>query len=144
MRQAGIRRGVLWVDLSRPLEVCDRLRQVLFVVPPQMVASDEILLMGGGVDGDGRRHPSTFFRRDLNPDLVGDYARHFALQLQHVRQLALVFACPQVRIGRGVNQLNADLHAITCALHRAFDHPVDIQRAGNLRQRLFGSLEAHY
>ena len=77
--------------------MCNRPLQVLLVVPPQMVPSNEILLMGGWIDADGRRHPGTFLRGDLNPDFVGDRARHFALQLQHVRQLALVFARPQVR-----------------------------------------------
>ena len=127
--------GIPWIEVCRSLEVIDRLRQVFLGQLPEMILAAQIFLISGWVDGTRRGHPGTLLRRDLNPDLLGDCARHLALQLQDVRQLALVFPRPQMRIGRRMNQLDTDPHAIARPLHRAFDHGVDIQRPCNIRER---------
>jgi hypothetical protein len=136
--------GVVGVERYRPVEVLDRPRQVFLGQPPEVMLTQQVLLVRPRIDRAGRSQPGTLFCSDPNLDLSGNRARHLALQLQDVGQVSLVFTGPEMCIGRGVNQLDADLHAIAAALHRAFYDGVDIQRARNFRERTFGAFEPHH
>ena len=61
----------------------------------EVVASEQVSLVGFRVDAARRGQPRPFLRSHLSPNLVSDRPRHFALQFQHVGQFAFVVECPE-------------------------------------------------
>ena len=72
----------------------------------------QISLVSLRIDAARRSQPRALFSRDLDVNLIGDCARDFAFELQHIGQITLVIACPQMRIRRCVNQLYCHTHAL--------------------------------
>ena len=72
--------------------------------------------------------------------LLGDIACDIALQQKDVAQLAVIRLCPNVLVGRAINQLSGDAYAIFIELHRALNYSVNVQLARDLWKRFVASL----
>ncbi len=83
-RQIGMGRGVPGMDLNGALEVGNRQLQIVIVHLPSVIASQEIGFMSRRVDGLRGRQPRALLSGYSGPDLVGQGARQFTLQLQQV------------------------------------------------------------
>ena len=58
--------------------------------------------------------------REVRLESIGDRLGDFALNREHIGQVAIVSLGPQVRIGPGVDQLRVHAHLFGGALHAAF------------------------
>ena len=95
------------------------------------------------MDRAHRGESSAFLRGQSRLNLVGDGTGHLALQLQHIGQLALVLTRPEMRVGRRVDQLDADSNTVAGALHRSLEDSVHVQCSRELGEGRGRALEAH-
>ena len=131
---------VVRVDGDGPLEVLDAAVQV---GTAPVVAAADVRLVRFDVDRSRAGEAGALLRCERDLDLIRDGARHLALQVQHVAQVALVGVCPQVPVRGRMDELRRNAHPLACSHHRALDDTVHAQLARDLRHRLRRALVVH-
>ena len=77
----------------------------------------------------GPAHLGGFQRRLDDPR---DADRHLVLEIEHVFERAVEAVGPEMRAGRGIDQLRGDAHALAGLAHRAFEHVAHAEFAPDL------------
>jgi len=72
----------------------------------------KIGLVRFGVDGAAAPYAELLVGRHLDLDLARDCSCNFALQSQRVVWIAFLGFGPKVPVGRGVQQVGSDVHAV--------------------------------
>jgi hypothetical protein len=73
-----------------------------------------------------------FSRQQFQFERVDDRFRNFILQREDVVQVAIVALGPQMAVGRALDQLCRDAHAVARFAHAALENMRDIELAGDL------------
>jgi hypothetical protein len=71
----------------------------------------------------------------LDFDLFGDGASNFALNCQNVSNFTFIAVSPEMLVGRAVDELGCDTHAVTGALYGTLDDAIDVEFLSDLGKR---------
>ena len=71
---------------------------------------------------------------DLLPELVGEPGDNFVLHIEEIGDRLVEAFGPEVHAGVGLDQLHVDAHAVSAALHAAFEHVAHVEIASNLSE----------
>ena len=69
---------------------------------------------------------------ELRRDGADHARRHLVLQIEDVRQVAIEAVRPEMRAGRGIDELAGDAHPAARLAHAAFEHVADAELAPDL------------
>src|SRR5439155_2351138 len=129
---------------DRLLVVADRSPHPGVAERAPVVAPPQVEVVGLGIDLGSGGEALALRRREREPDVRGDVARHLALQCEHVLQVPLVALRPQMTVARRLDELGDDSHAVAGPHDRALDDPAHAQLARDLRDGLLRALVLHH
>ena len=101
-------------------------------------------LVGIGMNGAFTIEARALLRRDLDLDFTRDRLRDVALQPQHVVEVAVVAAGPEVAVAGTVDQLRRDSHPVAVAEDRSLHEGIDTERERHFWQRRTKTLVARH
>ncbi len=125
-------RGEIGVELDRPIEQFQRFVDV--VACPSVDTGHAAQQVVVGIEPLGRLALGALdfglfeFRRDRD-----DHARRdLVLQIENVLEATVEAIRPEMRAGRGIDQLSGDPHAVRRLAHAALQHIADAELAADL------------
>src|SRR3974377_1724243 len=97
-------KGGIFLDCL--FEVAHRL--LVRAAPVQEISALQVELLGFAVDGSSRSEAPLLLRGYLDPDFLGNFPCHLALQVESTGQVANIIMSPDVASGSGIGQLGSD------------------------------------
>src|SRR5580704_4699022 len=137
-RDSYVSRSEIWIGIDRLLEIINGLPVLLVSRTPAVFVQVIIRLKIGFKRLWGCR-PRLFqcylgWRSEPCLNLARNLLRHVAFERENVTHITLEAICPNVFVGRSVDKLCSDAHAVARSLHRTFYDAVHSQLARNFRE----------
>ena len=124
-REAGVRGGVLRVELDRSGERLANEHVVVEASPARVVRAEKVGVVCVYVRGPCSRSRGA---EQLELQRLGDLGRDFLLNREYVDNLAIIGGGPQVRVRRDVDELRRDAHARAGFSYTPLEHVIDAER----------------